>query len=109
MGNLFKPHMEVVEQGDTITILFRGTLGFHNFVGIRGKLDALPKGKNVVLDFSGVRLVDPTAMERLSDFEVEYRDAGGQAQRRGTDHLRGETEHAFAERTLLKSAQEKAR
>ncbi|MCA1600720.1 MAG: SulP family inorganic anion transporter [Acidobacteria bacterium] len=109
IGNLFKSDMEVVEQGDTITIRFRRTLGFHNFVGIRSKLDALPRGKNVVLDFSGVRLVDPTAMERLYDFEVEYRDAGGQVQRRGTDHLRGETEHAFAERTLLRTAEEKAR
>jgi len=109
IGNLFKPDMEVIEQGDTITIRFRRTLGFHNFVGIRSKLDALPKGKNVVLDFSGVRLADPTAMERIYDFEVEYKDAGGQVQRRGTDHLRGETEHAFAERTLLKRAEEKAR
>ena len=109
LGNLFKPDMEVAEQGDTITIRFRRTLGFHNFVGIRGKLDGLPKGRNVVLDFSEVRLADPTAMERIYDFEVEYKDAGGQVQRLGTEHLRGETEHAFAERTLLKGLEAKAR
>jgi hypothetical protein len=54
-------------------------------------------------------LYDPTAMERIYDFEVEYKDAGGQVQRLGTEHLRGETEHAFAERTLLKGAEAKAR
>jgi MFS superfamily sulfate permease-like transporter len=108
LGNLFKPDMQVVEEGDTITVKFRRALGFNNFVGIRGKLDALPRGKKVVLDFSGVQLIDPTAMERLHDFEREYTDAGGQVERRGTEHLRAESEHEFGTRRELKNVEKKA-
>ena len=108
LGNLFKPDMEVVEEGDTITVKFRRALGFNNFVGIRGKLDALPRGKKVVLDFTGVQLIDPTAMERLYDFEREYRDAGGQLERRGTEHLQAESEHEFGTRRELRRAEKKA-
>ncbi|MCA1573050.1 MAG: SulP family inorganic anion transporter, partial [Acidobacteria bacterium] len=108
LGNLFKPDMQVVEEGDTITVKFRRALGFNNFIGIRGKLDALPRGKKVVLDFSGVQVIDPTAMERLYDFEREYIDAGGQVERRGTEHLRAESEHEFGTRRELRRAEKKA-
>ncbi len=102
IGNLFKPAVAVQEQGDEITIQLRKALGFHNFIPLRSKLDALPLGRTVTLDFSGVHYVDPTVMERLHDFEVNYIADGGTVVREGDSHLRADSHHEFATRTSPK-------
>ena len=96
VGNLFKPRMQVDDLGSTITVRFGRALGFNNFVGVRTKLDALPPGKHVVLDFSEVKFIDHTVVERLHDFEDEYGSAGGRVERRGEGHLKPDTKHPHA-------------
>ncbi len=102
IGNLFKPAVSVQEQGDQITIQLRKALGFHNFIPLRSRLDSLPLGRTVTLDFSGVHYVDPTVMERLYDFEVNYTADGGTVVREGDSHLRADSHHEFATRTSPK-------
>ena len=89
IGNLFRARMEVSEDtaAGTTVVAFRKALGFGNFVGIRGKLDKIPPGKTVVLDFSEAHFVDHTVVERLEDWEAEYVREGGRVERRGLDHL----------------------
>jgi MFS superfamily sulfate permease-like transporter len=96
-ANLFKPAMEVVEDATgRLVVNFKSPLGFGNFVGVRGKLDALPQEKTVVLDFSETTFIDHTVVERLHDFEEEYEREGGTVERQGLDHLQRATEHEFA-------------
>jgi len=95
VGNLFRPRMQV-QEGETITATFRGALGFTNFVGVRSKLDALPRGRHVVLDFSEVQSIDHTVVERLHDFEEDYERSGGHVERHGTERLKAETDHPLA-------------
>jgi MFS superfamily sulfate permease-like transporter len=98
LGNLFRPALEVSDDGaagETV-VTFRRRLGFTNFVGVRSRLDELPQGKTVVLDFSGVEYVDHTVVERLHDFEPEYEREGGRVVRRGMDHLEHATEHPLS-------------
>ena len=86
-SNVFKPKVNVESENGTVPVHFSGALGFHNFLGIRSRLDSIPKGKNIVLDFSGVHYVDHTVMERLNDFERVYTDDGGEVEWRNMDHL----------------------
>jgi MFS superfamily sulfate permease-like transporter len=103
IGNLFRPSMEVSEDSDGTTVVkFRRALGFGNFVGVRGKLDELPQGKKVVLDFSEAHFVDHTVVERLEDWEAEYVRDGGEVERRGLDHLHHATHNPLS--ALVKSA-----
>ncbi|MGI8876612.1 MAG: SulP family inorganic anion transporter [Egibacteraceae bacterium] len=104
LGNLFKPAITLTEQGDQITIELRKALGFHNFIPLRSKLDTLPPGKTVTLDFTGIHYIDPTVMERLHDFEVSYALDGGTVVRVGDERLTADSDHEFATRTASKAA-----
>jgi MFS superfamily sulfate permease-like transporter len=74
-------------------------MGFHNFIQLRSRLDSLPTGRKVTLDFSGVHYIDPTVLERLRDFELGYIADGGTVVRTGDEHLTADTDHEFATRT----------
>ena len=104
LGNLFKPAVAVIEQGDDVTVELRKALGFHNFIPLRSRLDAMPPGKTVTLDFAGVHYVDPTVMERLRDFELGYLADGGRVVRVGDGHLTANSSHEFAMRTAPKAS-----
>ena len=99
IGNLFKPSFTITEQDDRITVQLRKALGFHNFIPLRTKLDTMPPGKTVTLDFSGVHYVDPTVMERIHDFEAAYIADGGRVVRVGDEQLVAESHHEFSTRT----------
>lgn len=98
VGNLFKP--AIVVSNDPATgqpvVRFGKALGFGNFIGIRRRLDELPKGARVVLDFTDVQLIDHTVVERLHDFEEEYEGEGGHVVRHGLDGLRKVSGHPLA-------------
>ncbi len=103
IGNLFRPSMEVSEDSTGTTVVrFRRALGFGNFVGVRGKLDKLPQGKKVILDFSEAHFVDHTVVERLEDWEAEYVRDGGEVERRGLEHLHHATHNPLS--ALVKGA-----
>jgi len=101
VGNLFKPRMQVDDDGERVTVRFRGALGFHNFIPLRSVLDNMPRGRRVTLDFREVHYVDPTVLERLHDFEVDYAYDGGTVTRVGEDALRAGA-HPFSVRTAPK-------
>ncbi len=104
VGNLFKPAVAVDQQDEEINIELRKALGFHNFIPLRSKLDGLPTGKTVKLDFTDVHYVDPTVMERIHDFEAGYTADGGRVVRVGDGHLTADSPHEFATRTAPKSS-----
>jgi len=99
IGNLFKAAFTVTERDDETRIELRKALGFHNFIPLRSKLDSLPLGRRVTLDFSDVHYIDPTVLERLRDFELGYIADGGTVVRVGDEHLVPDSHHEFATRT----------
>jgi MFS superfamily sulfate permease-like transporter len=62
VGNLFKPAVTVADREDETRIVLQKALGFHNFIPLRSRLDTLPLGRRVTLDFSGVHYIDPTVL-----------------------------------------------
>ena len=91
-----KAETQVSAQGDTVTLKFRGALGFNNYVGVRGVLDSLPKAKQLTLDYSGVSFMDHTVRERLHDFKGEYEGEGGSLAVQGESALRASSHHEFS-------------
>jgi len=102
LGNLFKASMETSQADGKTVIRFRRALGFGNFMGIRAKLDKVPPGQTVVLDFSDCHFVDHTVVERLEDFEQEYERDGGRVEKTGLSHLRHATDEPLS--ALVKAA-----
>jgi MFS superfamily sulfate permease-like transporter len=102
IANLFKVRMSVTEDGEAVRLVFRGALGFHNFIKIRSAIDGLAPAKTVTLDFSAVHYVDPTVMERLNDFETAYKTDGGTVVRVGDERLKADGHHEFSTRTAPK-------
>ncbi|MBA2311339.1 MAG: SulP family inorganic anion transporter [Actinobacteria bacterium] len=101
LRNLFRPRMKVVDGGDQVTVVFRGALGFHNFIPVRSVLDNMPRGRTVTLDFSGVHYIDPTVLERMHDFEIDYAYDDGSVRRFGEESLQPGP-HPFSTRTAPK-------
>jgi MFS superfamily sulfate permease-like transporter len=100
-ANLFKPRMEVSDRGDAISVKFKGALGFHNFIPLRSLLDNMPRGRAVTFDFRDVHYIDPTVLERLHDFEIDYAYDDGSVTYVGEESL-PPGPHRFSTRTAPK-------
>ena len=94
LAGLFVPAVTVQEQGDVYEVRFSGALGFGNFVGVRGRLDKIPQGKNIRLDFSNCTYVDHTVVERIDDFASDYGRRGGTVEKVVT--LQNATDHPLS-------------
>jgi len=77
LSRLFTANTSLDTQNDGYVFKLQSAAGFHSFMNIRGKLDTIPAGKKVVIDFSEAGFVDHTVHERLYDFAHEYTVAGG--------------------------------
>jgi MFS superfamily sulfate permease-like transporter len=88
-----KASATVEERGDTVTLKLNGSHGFINFVSMRDKLDKLPPGKKLTVDYSGVRYMDHTVNERFHLFNGEYVLTGGSVTTIGKEGLKA-TSHS---------------
>ena len=50
---------------------------FTNWLGIKGKLEAIPAEMNIKLDLSNTRVIDHSVMENLHRFQHDYEEKGG--------------------------------
>jgi len=86
MGKLFSVDLAIEDRGDTVVAALKGAAGFHSFISFRGKLDTIPNGKKLILDFSQAGFIDHTVHGKLTDFEVDYVRLGGTVTRRGLEN-----------------------
>jgi MFS superfamily sulfate permease-like transporter len=75
-------------QGNDARLELQGAHGFINYVSMRDQLDAIPTGKKLTIDYSGVTYMDHTVRERFQDFDGEYAQTGGTVSTTGTAHLK---------------------
>ena len=71
---------------------------FTNYLSLKGKLEALPKGKNVQVDFSDSPYVDHTVMENVTRFKNDYEQSGGHMELLGFEHHTALSDHPLAAR-----------
>ncbi|SDK41418.1 Sulfate permease, MFS superfamily [Catalinimonas alkaloidigena] len=87
-----------VSQPDTVHIKVQRAAVFSNYLWFKKRLDAIPSGKRVLLDFSQTRVVDHTFMEHLHRFEADYTFKGGRVEVVGMDDHQPVSDHPTATR-----------
>ncbi len=96
ISRLFTANTTVETQGDNIVFKLQSAAGFHSFMNIRSKLDAIPAGQKVAIDFSEAGFIDHTVHERLHDFKREYELGGGNVTMQGTENHTPYSSHRSA-------------
>jgi MFS superfamily sulfate permease-like transporter len=71
---------------------------FSNYLGLKSKLEAIPQGMNVVLNFAKTKLVDHSVLENIHHFQHDYIEDGGTFKIVGLDEHKPLSEHELAAR-----------
>ncbi|WP_372370238.1 SulP family inorganic anion transporter [Candidatus Uabimicrobium sp. HlEnr_7] len=75
---LFKPVMTVIEEKEKQHHLkIEGVANFFNILHLMKKLNAIPRGEEIDVDFTHTNLVDLTTQEYLHDYAEKYRKQNG--------------------------------
>jgi MFS superfamily sulfate permease-like transporter len=87
LRSVFRASLEVdsPEGSNFQHVTVRDAAVFSNFISMKSRLEALPPGQHVVIDFSQTRLVDHTVLENLARFQSEYAATGGRVELTGLD------------------------
>jgi MFS superfamily sulfate permease-like transporter len=101
LGSLFKADVMVSSNGDAFLVEIDKSAVFSNFLGLKAKLEAIPAGMDVTLDFSRTRLVDHSVMENVHNFEHDYVSKGGSFRITGLDNHKKLSNHEQAARKNL--------
>lgn len=101
---LFSANLDIKnEPEDNYHVAVKGAAIFSNYLPLKWKLNKLPKGKKIRLDFSEAKLVDHTVMEHLHHYQEEYNKTGGDFIIDGFSGHKASSEHPLASRVLAKA------
>ncbi len=98
LKSLFSSQASVSFDGGTYLVEVEESALFSNFLGLKSRLEAIPAGMKVVIDFSKTRLVDHSVLENLSFFEKRYTGQGGKLEIIGLENHTPLSNHVFAAR-----------
>jgi MFS superfamily sulfate permease-like transporter len=98
LASLFSAKAKVSFVGNRYIVEVEESAVFTNFLGIKSRLDAIPAGMNVTIDFSRCKLVDHSVMESIHHFENGYKSSGGSVFIVGFENHIGLSDHKFAAR-----------
>jgi MFS superfamily sulfate permease-like transporter len=101
LRSLFKPEITLIEDdGETVKLAAFKSAVFSNWIPIRRQIErfGLVERKNVELDFTEVRLVDHTVMDKLHEMESDFEQQGLTFRVVGLDAHRPFTSHAQSAR-----------
>lgn len=101
LKSLFKPFLTINENGDEYTIDVEHSAIFSNYIGLKKQLDALPRGKSIIMDFTNTRVIDHTVQDHLSELAEKYRQGGGKFVIQGLDDHKPISAHPLATRKNL--------
>lgn len=76
---------------------------FTNFLGIKSRLEAVPAGMNLTIDFSGTVFVDHSVLDNIDGFCRDYEKKGGTVQVVGLENHKPISSHPLASRVRIKS------
>jgi MFS superfamily sulfate permease-like transporter len=86
IGNLFKSRVDVKESGNQIEVNVSGDAVFSNYLGLKKRINALPRGKHVHINLSNCNLIDHTTLYSLNDLKSDYTSEGGEFSYGGFEH-----------------------
>jgi MFS superfamily sulfate permease-like transporter len=102
LSSIFKATASVSFNENNYLIEVERAAIFTNFLGIKSRLEAVPAGMNITVNFSNAKLVDHSVMEHLHLFEHDYIQQGG------TFHITGLSDHKLLSEHKL-AARKKAK
>ncbi len=95
--NMLRPNtLMYQEENGAFLLSVKKYANFLNFNRMRKKLDSIPTGSHVIIDFSLCRFVDETVMEHLHNYNELYERKGGHIEIIGLDDLQSQSNHPFA-------------
>ncbi|MCE6990263.1 SulP family inorganic anion transporter [Dyadobacter sp. CY323] len=98
LSHIFNPKIEVRAERDIFFVNVPRAAVFTNYLSLKSKLEAIPKGKVVQIDFSNAPYVDHTVMENVTRFKNGYELAGGRMVLIGFEHHLALSDHPLAAR-----------
>lgn len=99
-SSLLKAKTTVEWKGDVPHIRLQQAAIFTNYLSLKRQVMGLKEHPRVVMDFSGVRLIDHTVIANLHDLQASFRGSGKQLEFVGMDHLTAVSSHPLAPRTV---------
>lgn len=96
--NLFKAPVSVSFNDGRYLVQVGRAAVFSNYLGLKAKLEAIPQGMHITLDFSDTRLVDHSVMENVHHFEHSYQESGGTFEVTGLHNHKPLSDHKLAAR-----------
>ena len=105
LRSVFKPLVEVKTHDDEklYKVYVTDAAVFSNYISFKKYLDAIPKQKHIIVDFSEARLVDHTVMEHLHHYENDYVSQGGKFEVVGLEKHKSVSMHPLAARKLIRT------
>jgi len=98
LSHIFSPKIEVKVDNDMHFVYVPRSAVFTNYLNLKSKLESLPKGKKVQVDFSDAPYVDHTVMENVTRFKNDYEQSGGRMELLGFEHHVMLSDHPLAAR-----------
>lgn len=98
LKSLFKPFFTMEVEDGIYYIDVEHSAVFSNFIGLKNQLERIPKGHQIVMDFSEVHLVDNHVQEHLQELISAYERSGGSFKIIGLDEHITFSNHPLATR-----------
>lgn len=98
LSDIFAPKIEIDVDNDIYFVNVTRAAVFTNYLALNRKLETLPQGKNVKVDFSEAPYVDHTVMENITRFKNDYEKAGGKMELVGFESYQKLSDHPLAAR-----------
>lgn len=97
---LFKSNITVEKNENNKSYVFKilDAAVFSNYLSFKSRMDKVPQGYTIVLDFSGVKVIDHTVMEHIHYYGEDYQKAGVVINIKGMETLRPWSSHPLSYR-----------
>lgn len=88
---------------DIYTVYVSAAAVFSNYISFKKYLDAIPKSKHIIIDFTEAKLVDHTVMEHIHHYQNDYLATNGKFEIIGLENHKSISEHPLAAKRLSKN------
>ncbi len=97
LRNIFRPNTLLYTEDDgTFVLSVQKYANFLNFARMRVKMDSIPKGSQIIVDFTLCEFIDNSVMENLTIYNEIHQRKGGGVEIIGLDNLQASSDHPFA-------------
>jgi len=98
LSHIFSSDIQVYSEGEVFCLNILQAAIFTNYLTLKKKLERIPQGKSIRLDFSEAPYVDHTVMQNITRFKSHYEQAGGKMELIGFENYQVLSDHPLASR-----------